>query len=55
MLQTQYHAKPQILRFDNETEFVNSAMQQFMFEHGKLHQTCRLDTPQQHGIAERKK
>ena len=54
MLQTQFHAKPQILRTDNGGEYVNSAITQFLSDNWMLHQTSCPDTPQQNGIAERK-
>ena len=55
MLQTQFYVKPKILRSDNEGEYINSAIKQFLSDHGMLHQTSCADTPQQNGIAERKK
>ena len=54
MLQTQFHAKPQILRYDNGGEYINSAIKQFLSDQGMLHQTSCTDTPQQNGIANRK-
>ena len=52
MLQTQFHAKPQILRSDNGGEYINSSIKQFLSDHEMIHQTSCLDTPQQNEIAE---
>ena len=49
-----FNPKPQILRFDNAGEYINSAIKEFLLDHGMLHQTSCLDTLQQNGITERK-
>ena len=46
MLQTQFHAKPQILRSNNGGEYINSAIKQFLSDYGMLHQTSCPNTPQ---------
>ena len=54
MLKTRYHATPQILQLDNGGEFINFAMRTFLSDHGMIHQTSCLDTPQKNVVAERK-
>ena len=46
ILQTQFHAKPQILRSNNGGEYINSAIKQFLSDYGMLHQTSCPNTPQ---------
>ena len=55
MICTQFQAKPHIFRTDNGREYVNSDMHQFFTTKGIIHQTSCRDTPQQNGVAERKK
>ena len=51
---TQFHAKPKILCSDNGGEYIYVAMKQFFLDHGLVHHTSCLDTPQQNGVAKRK-
>ena len=54
MIQTQFHAKIQILRTDNGTEYFNSMLRDYLQTHGIIHQSSCVDTPQQNRVAERK-
>ena len=54
MILTQFHTRLKILRSDNGGEYVSHKIKHFFLEHGMLHQTTCLDTPQQNGVAERK-
>jgi transposase InsO family protein len=40
--------------FDNGTEFINKNFHDFFKEHGIIHQTSCVHTPEQNGIFERK-
>ena len=52
MICTQFQTQPRVLRTDNDWEYVNSDMHQFITSKGLIHQTCYPDTPQQNGVAE---
>ena len=54
MIKTQFSATLQVFRSDNGGEFVNKYLQGYFKEHGILHETTCVDTPQQNGVAERK-
>jgi transposase InsO family protein len=54
MVQTQYNGKLKIFRSDNGTEFINKNFHDFFKEHGIIHQTSRVYTPEQNEISERK-
>ena len=54
MIKTQFSATLQVFRSDNGGEFVNKYLQGYFKEHGILHVTTCVDTPQQNGVAERK-
>ena len=54
MVQTQFNATLKILRSDNGTEYTEGQFQQYLFDHGIIHQTSCVDTPAQNGVAERK-
>jgi transposase InsO family protein len=54
MVQTQYNGKLKIFRSDNGTEFINKNFHDFFKEHGIIHQTSCVHTPEQNGISERK-
>ena len=54
MIQTQFQTKIQIFRTDNGKEYFNSVLGDFLINHGIIHQSSCVDTPQQNGIAERK-
>ena len=47
IFRTQFHVVPQILRSDNEGEYLNLAMKQFLSDHGMIHQTSypKFPTP----------
>lgn len=49
-----FSSKIHILRSDNGTEYMSKNMTQYMSNHGIIHQTSCVGTPQQNGIAERK-
>ncbi|CAL9020488.1 unnamed protein product [Prunus brigantina] len=54
MVETQFHARIQVLRSDNGGEFVNHDLNQFLQDHGIIHQRSCPYAPQQNGVAERK-
>ena len=54
MVQTQFQSKIRVLRSDNGREYYNSALSSYFTQHGIIHQTSCVDTPQQNGVAERK-
>jgi len=54
MVQTQFLAKVQILRSDNDGEYVNHQFQTYFQHHGLIHETSCPQTPQQNGAAKRK-
>ncbi|CAL8988820.1 unnamed protein product [Prunus brigantina] len=54
MVETQFHAKIQVLRSENGREFLNHDLNQFLQHHGIIHQRSCPYTPQQNGVAERK-
>ncbi|KAI5341494.1 hypothetical protein L3X38_020768 [Prunus dulcis] len=49
MVETQFHARIQVLRSDNGGEFLNHDLNQFLQGHGIIHQGSCLYTPQQKG------
>ena len=53
-IKIQFHVPFQILRNDNDKEYLSEPFQSFMLQHGILHQTSCVDTPSQNGVAERK-
>ena len=53
-IQTQFHLSVQTLRSDNAKEYLSEHFQFFLLQHGILHQTLRIDTPSQNGVAQRK-
>lgn len=55
IIQTQFHTKIQVLYTDNDTKYFNQASGSSLLEHGIVHQSSCVGTPQQNGIAERKK
>lgn len=55
MIQTQFHTKIQVFHTDNGTEYFNQALGSYLLEHGIVHQSSCMNTPQQNGIAEGKK
>lgn len=54
MVQTQFQSKIRVLRSDNGREHYNSAPGSFFQQHGIIHQTSYVDTPQKNGFVERK-
>ncbi|KAI5322147.1 hypothetical protein L3X38_031219 [Prunus dulcis] len=46
MVETQFHARIQVLRFDNDGEFLNHDLNQFLQDHGIIHQRACPYTPQ---------
>ena len=54
MVHTQFNTKVKLLRNNKGNEFSSGPMKQFYTEHGILHQTNYVDTPQQNGHIERK-
>ncbi|XP_071933922.1 uncharacterized protein [Coffea arabica] len=54
MILTQFNTKIKVFHSDNGREFVNRSLADFMIQHGILHQTTCVYTPQQNGTAERK-
>ena len=55
MVATQYKTSIQVMRTDNGKEFVNHEMKQFLQCQGIIHQTTCPYSPQQNGVAKRKK
>lgn len=54
LLKNQFNKTVKIIRSDNGSEFINQRMNNFTKQHGILHQTSCVHTPQQNGIVERK-
>ena len=54
MINTQFQTKIQILYTDNGIEYFNSILGPYLHEHGIIHQSSCIATPQQNGILERK-
>ncbi|KAL6209654.1 hypothetical protein ACLB2K_020594 [Fragaria x ananassa] len=54
MVSTQYQQVVRVFQFDNDGEYINGPMQEFMQLHGIRHQTSNTYTPQQNRLAERK-
>jgi Reverse transcriptase (RNA-dependent DNA polymerase)/Integrase core domain/gag-polypeptide of LTR copia-type/GAG-pre-integrase domain len=50
----QYNAQVKVFRSDNGTEYMNKDFTIFFKQHGILHQTTCIHTPQQNGVSERK-
>jgi len=46
MIHTQFDKKIQVLRSDNDGEFVNKSLQEFFRENGLIHQTSCPNTLQ---------
>ena len=53
-VETQFNAKIAILRSENDREFQNHTLNEFLSSKGIVHQSSCAYTPQQNGIAERK-
>ena len=54
MVQVQYKSQIQVLKSDNDNEYVNSELHAFLDHHSIVHQTTCPYTPQQNGVAKRK-
>ena len=54
MIKTQFNANLQVLHTDNETEYFNSILGDYLLSHGIVHKSSCAGTPQQNGVAERK-
>ncbi|CAL9011665.1 unnamed protein product, partial [Prunus brigantina] len=54
MVETQFHARIQVLRSNNGREFLNHDLNQFLQDFGIIHQRSCPYTSQQNGVAERK-
>jgi len=55
LVKTQFGKEIKTIRSDNGTEYLNQRVQNFFRENGIIHETTCVGTPQQNGIAERKK
>ncbi|KAA0066242.1 Beta-galactosidase [Cucumis melo var. makuwa] len=53
-IETQFHKKIAILRSDNDREFQNHNLSEFLASKGIVHQDSCVYTPQQNGVTERK-
>ena len=54
MIQTQFHAKIQVLKTNNARDYFNSILGEFLLREGIVHQSSYIDTPQQYEISKRK-
>lgn len=54
MINTQFQTQIQTLKTDNGKEFFNSTLGTYLIQHGIIHLSSCVDTPQQNGVAERK-
>jgi len=54
MVQNQFNKGVKVVQSNNESEFTSGPVQTFYLEHGILHESICVDTPQQNGQAERK-
>jgi transposase InsO family protein len=54
MIKTQYGKRVKVLRSDNDTEYTNKLMQDFLRSEGIVHQTTCVNTLEQNGVAERR-
>ena len=54
MIKTQFDTTVKCVRSDNGTEFFNSQVDALFREHGILHQSSCVHSPQQNGVVERK-
>ncbi|KAK3027217.1 hypothetical protein RJ639_040806 [Escallonia herrerae] len=53
-IKTQFNVHVHILRSDNAKEYMSGSFQNYMNQHGILHQSSCTDTPVQNGVAKRK-
>ena len=54
MVQNQFNSKIQVLKSDNAKEYFTSSLSTYVQNHGIIHISSCVDTPQQNGVAERK-
>ncbi|RVW26161.1 Retrovirus-related Pol polyprotein from transposon TNT 1-94 [Vitis vinifera] len=54
MVQNQFNSKIQVLKSDNAKEYFTSSLSTYLQNHGIIHISSCVDTPQQNGGAERK-
>ncbi|KAM2926469.1 hypothetical protein FF1_043834 [Malus domestica] len=54
LITNQFASKLYTLRSDNGTEYTSNNMSNYLSNHGIVHQTSCVGTPQQNGVAERK-
>ena len=54
MIQTQFQTKIQVLKTDNAKEYFNTILGKYLLNHGIIHISSCVDTPQQNGVVERK-
>ena len=55
MVTIRYKTSIQVFRIDNGGEFVNHDLKKVLGDHGIIHQTTCPYSPQQNGVAKRKK
>lgn len=55
MISTQFKSQIQVLKTDNAKDYFNSILGPYLSKHGIIHISSCVDTPQQNGVAERKK
>ena len=54
MVLTQFKSHIQVLKTDNAKDYFNSILGPYLANHGIVHISSCVDTPQQNGVAERK-
>ena len=54
MIKNQFNTSIKVLHSDNDTEYFNRTLNDFLQTHGIIHRSSCVHTPQQNGIAERK-
>ncbi|RVX07367.1 Retrovirus-related Pol polyprotein from transposon TNT 1-94 [Vitis vinifera] len=52
MVQNQFNSKIQVLKSDNAKEYFTSSLSTYLQNHGIIHISSCVDTPQQNGVAE---
>ena len=54
MVQNQFNSKIQVLKSNNAKEYFTSSLSTYLQNHGIIHISSCIDTPQQNGVVERK-
>ena len=54
MVATQFSTNIQVLKTDNAKDYFNTVLGKYLTEHGVVHISSCVETPQKNGIAERK-